>query len=61
MVELINKNLLSMIASLHDDGLHRMSGVPPDCLVELHANAKLEICEDCGREYLRDACVTSDD
>jgi len=36
------------------DGLHRKSGIPAANISELHGNTNLEICEECGREYLRD-------
>ena len=36
------------------DGLHRKSGIPAANISELHGNTNLEVCEDCGREYLRD-------
>ena len=57
LVELMNRNHLKYVTSQNVDGLHRKSGIPPAKLAELHGNTQLEICEDCGREYMRDACV----
>lgn len=54
MVELIEKNHLKYIVSQNVDGLHRKSGVPAANIAELHGNTNLEICEECGREYMRD-------
>lgn len=54
MVELMNKGLLKHIISQNCDGLHRKSGIPKNQISELHGNTNLEICRDCGAEYLRD-------
>lgn len=57
MVELTEKNHLKYIVSQNVDGLHRKSGIPACNLSELHGNTNLEVCEDCGREYMRDTRV----
>ena len=54
MTELMEKNHLKYIISQNVDGLHRKSGIPAANIAELHGNTNLEICEDCGREYMRD-------
>ena len=54
MTELMERNHLKYIVSQNVDGLHRKSGIPAHNLSELHGNTNLEICEDCGREYMRD-------
>ena len=57
LVELYRKDHLKFITSQNVDGLHRKSGIPPELLAELHGNTNLEVCEECGREYMRDARV----
>ena len=54
MVELMEKNHLKHIVSQNVDGLHRKSGIPAASISELHGNTNLEVCEECGREYMRD-------
>ena len=54
LVELMEQNHLKYIVSQNVDGLHRKSGIPAHNIAELHGNTNLEICEDCGREYMRD-------
>ena len=53
-VELADKGHLKYLISQNVDGLHRKSGIPPHMLSELHGNTNLEVCETCGREYMRD-------
>lgn len=57
MVELTEQNHLKFIVSQNVDGLHRKSGIPAANLAELHGNTNLEVCEECGREYMRDTRV----
>jgi len=58
LVELQNNKIMKYLVSQNVDGLHRRSGIKPQCLSELHGNVYLEICEDCGTEYLRSYAVT---
>ena len=57
LAELMNKNHLKTVVSQNVDGLHRKSGIPAHNIAELHGNINVEICEVCGREYLRDVRV----
>mmetsp|Transcript_12432 Transcript_12432/g.15876 ORF Transcript_12432/g.15876 Transcript_12432/m.15876 type:complete len:145 (+) Transcript_12432:373-807(+) len=57
LVELMEQNHLKYIISQNVDGLHRKSGIPGANIAELHGNTNLEVCEDCGREYMRDSRV----
>ena len=63
LVKLAEDGLLKYLISQNVDGIHRKSGIPPANLSELHGNTNLEICDRCGKEYLRDydcqngACV----
>lgn len=54
LVELHEQNYLKFVVSQNVDGLHRKSGIPPHSLAELHGNTNLEVCEMCGKEYMRD-------
>jgi len=58
LVELQNKGILKYLVSQNVDGLHRRSGINPQMCSELHGNVYLEICEECGTEYLREYSVT---
>lgn len=53
-VELQERGHLKHLISQNVDGLHRKSGIAPENLSELHGNTNLEVCTDCGREYMRD-------
>merc|ERR1719273_2979511 len=48
---------LKCLISQNTDGLHRRSGIPVDKLCELHGNTTLEVCDQCGRGYMRDYWV----
>ena len=57
MVELAERGHLKYVVSQNVDGLHRKSGINPDMMSELHGNTNLEVCEQCGQEYMRDTRV----
>ena len=57
---LLEKDRLKYIVSQNIDGLHRKSGVPSSHIAELHGNTNLEICQKCGKDYLRDFSTRSD-
>lgn len=50
---LMGKGMLKHDITQNCDGLHRMSGIPPSSLSELHGNVFIEYCRACGREYER--------
>jgi len=54
LVQLQNTGILKYIISQNCDGLHRKSGIHFDKISELHGNTNLEICQNCGKGYLRD-------
>jgi len=58
LVELQNQNVLKYVVSQNVDGLHKRSGIKPEQISELHGNIYLEVCDDCGTEYLRPFSVT---
>ena len=60
LVKLIEKGLLKHVISQNGDGLHGLSGIPPERLSELHGNVFLEICEKCGHRYHRQYYVMDD-
>lgn len=55
--ELMKKGILKHIISQNIDGLHLKSGVPVSQISEVYGNYNLEICEKCGRIYMRDFVV----
>jgi len=57
--ELVNQGYVKHIVSTNVDGLHVHSGVSGENLSELHGNAYLEKCWDCGEKYLRSFDATS--
>eukprot|EP00698_Gefionella_okellyi_P011115 TRINITY_DN2911_c2_g1_i2.p1 TRINITY_DN2911_c2_g1~~TRINITY_DN2911_c2_g1_i2.p1 ORF type:complete len:492 (-),score=107.03 TRINITY_DN2911_c2_g1_i2:406-1881(-) len=57
LVELQNRGLLKYVISQNVDGLHRRSGIPHSAISELHGNDNKEMCNRCGREYMRDFSV----
>lgn len=54
LVELMKRGLLKFVISQNVDGLHARSGIPSDKLAEVHGNANMEVCRQCGRRYMRD-------
>eukprot|EP01084_Bolivina_argentea_P028346 52700_1 len=56
LVALMNQkpNYLKYLVSQNVDGLHRVSGIPPNQLSELHGNTCLKVCKKCKKEYLKD-------
>ena len=60
LVKLVELGLLKYIISQNGDGLHGLSGIPEDCLSELHGNVFVEVCEGCGLRYHRPYYVMDD-
>ena len=60
LVKLVELGLLKYIISQNGDGLHLLSGIPEDCLSELHGNVFVECCERCGYRYHRPYYVMDD-
>mmetsp|Transcript_37356 Transcript_37356/g.105395 ORF Transcript_37356/g.105395 Transcript_37356/m.105395 type:complete len:475 (-) Transcript_37356:369-1793(-) len=54
LVALHRAGKLSYICSQNVDSLHVRSGIPRECLAELHGNSFSERCPKCSREYIRD-------
>ncbi len=58
LVELDNLGLIHFLVSTNVDGLHRRAGTPANKMAELHGNCYKEVCNKCGKEYLRTFDVT---
>lgn len=48
IASLVHGGIVSAVITQNIDGLHQRSGVPEDKLIELHGNATLAGCLDCG-------------
>jgi NAD-dependent deacetylase len=47
--KLVQKGKISSVITQNIDGLHQMSGVPDEKVIELHGNATYAHCLDCGQ------------
>jgi len=54
ILQLERKGIMKFLISQNVDGFHRKSGVDPNKLAELHGNTNLEICKNCGKNFIRD-------
>ncbi|KAL5258575.1 hypothetical protein ACHWQZ_G009147 [Mnemiopsis leidyi] len=57
---LLDMGFIKYIISQNGDGLHKLSGVPNDCISELHGNVYEEYCEECGTRYSREMYTPDD-
>lgn len=53
LVELQRLNKLQFLITQNTDNLHRLSGIRPELLAELHGNGQLVRCLGCDRQYTR--------
>ena len=60
LVKLIELDHLKYVITQNGDGLHGLSGIPPDKLAELHGNVFEEFCESCDTKYARSYYVLDD-
>lgn len=60
LVKLLELGLVKYVISQNGDGLHALSGVPPESISELHGNVFVEVCESCGHRYCRPWYVLDD-
>ncbi len=49
LAQLARAGRMPLLITQNVDGLHQRSGVPEDCLVELHGNSTYATCLDCGQ------------
>jgi len=54
IAKLVEVGIVKAVMTQNVDNLHRRSGVPAGCMVELHGNLQCEVCDTCGRKYERD-------
>lgn len=60
LVKLLEMGLVKYVISQNGDGLHALSGIPPESISELHGNVFVEACELCGHRYHRPWYVLDD-
>lgn len=60
LAKLHKMDFLKHVISQNGDGLHGLSGIPPEHLSELHGNVFLELCEECNHRYYRPFYVMDD-
>jgi len=51
VAKLVQKGKVSSVVTQNVDGLHQLSGVPEEKVIELHGNATYAACLDCGKRY----------
>jgi NAD-dependent deacetylase len=51
VAQLVRSGKASSVVTQNIDGLHQLSGVPGDQIIELHGNATYAACLDCGKRY----------
>jgi NAD-dependent deacetylase len=49
--KLVQTGKVSSVITQNIDGLHQLSGVPDEQVIELHGNATYASCLDCGKRY----------
>jgi NAD-dependent deacetylase len=49
VAKLVQQGKVSSVITQNVDGLHQLSGVPEDKIIELHGNATYAACLDCGK------------
>jgi NAD-dependent deacetylase len=51
VAKLVQQGKVSSVITQNVDGLHQLSGVPDEKVIELHGNATYAACLDCGNRY----------
>ncbi|XP_045214931.2 uncharacterized protein LOC123565012 isoform X2 [Mercenaria mercenaria] len=51
IVKLLEMGMFKYVISQNTDGLHRLSGIPPEQISELHGNGFIQKCEKCKTRY----------
>jgi NAD-dependent deacetylase len=51
VAKLVQKGTVSSVITQNIDGLHQLSGVPDDRVIELHGNTTYAACLNCGKRY----------
>jgi mono-ADP-ribosyltransferase sirtuin 6 len=50
---LVSHGFVKHVVTQNIDGLHRRTGIPEECLSEIHGSAFIEDCDDCGKVVVR--------
>ena len=51
VAKLVQRGKVSSVITQNIDGLHQLSGVPDDKVIELHGNTTYAACLNCGKRY----------
>ncbi len=51
VAKLVQQGTVSSVITQNIDGLHQLSGVPDDKIIELHGNTTYAACLNCGKRY----------
>ena len=51
VAQLVRRGTVSTVITQNIDGLHQLSGVPDERVIELHGNATYAACLECGTRY----------
>jgi NAD-dependent deacetylase len=51
VAKLVQQGKVSSVITQNIDGLHQLSGVPDDKVIELHGNTTYATCLNCGKRY----------
>ena len=51
VAKLVQRGKVSSVITQNVDGLHQLSGVPDDKVIELHGNTTYAACLNCGKRY----------
>ncbi|MFC1883721.1 NAD-dependent deacetylase [Thermodesulfobacteriota bacterium] len=51
IAKLVNEGKVSSVITQNIDGLHQLSGIPEEKVIELHGNATYATCLMCGKRY----------
>lgn len=49
--KLVRDGKVSAVITQNTDGLHQESGIPDECVIELHGNSTYAACLDCGQRH----------
>jgi NAD-dependent deacetylase len=59
LAELVKRGKSDRLITQNVDGLHQASGIPDECIIELHGNATYCTCLNCGKRYELDEVLAS--
>jgi len=59
LAELVKRGKSDRLITQNVDGLHQASGIPDECIIELHGNATYCACLNCGKRFELDDVLAS--